>query len=49
MWLKLVRISLFFLLIFVCYTCQKENGKNEYCSLPSFTNETTETHKVIVR
>ncbi|MEZ4889051.1 MAG: hypothetical protein R2779_00390 [Crocinitomicaceae bacterium] len=30
MWLKLVRISLFFLLIFVCYTCQKENGKNEY-------------------
>ena len=30
MWLKLLRISLFVLWTFICYTCQKENGKNEY-------------------
>ena len=45
MWLKLVRISLFFLLIFVCYTCQKENGKNEYSLIFYYDNGIIEKYE----
>ncbi|MEZ4889047.1 MAG: hypothetical protein R2779_00370 [Crocinitomicaceae bacterium] len=48
MWLKLVRISLFFLLIFVCYTCQKENGKNEYELAFYFDNGGVDKHNCIL-